>query len=113
MQTGRLFAEVVSMSSENRELSVKDSHDDQADHVVDTEIDDEEFTDTAVLSKSDVEDTDNIGDVSVEINVEELIADIEGTADADAAKKKAVRQRLEDLAEERSFEDTYAVEFEN
>jgi len=54
--------------------------------------------------------TDNVGDVSVEINVEELIADIESENDEDAARKKEVRRRLEEMAEEKSFEDTYAID---
>ena len=56
--------------------------------------------------------TDNVGDVSVEINVEELIADIEATEDKDASRKKEIRRRLEDMAEEKDFEDTYAVDFD-
>ena len=62
------------------------------------------------LVVGDAEPTDNVGDVSVEINVEELIADIEGADDKDVARKKEVRRRLEDLAEDKSFEDTYAID---
>ena len=56
--------------------------------------------------------TDNVGDVSVEINVEELIADIEETEDEDAHRKKEIRRRLEEKAEEMSHEDTYAIDVE-
>ena len=79
----------------------------------DTDFDaDDDLAETTVLPDSDAVSTDNVGDVSVEINVEQLIADIESENDADAARKKAVRLRLEELAEERSFEDTYAIEFD-
>lgn len=71
-------------------------------------VDDEESVETVVLSEPQI--TDNVGDVSVEINVEELIADIESEKDEDAARKKEVRRRLEDMAEEKSFEDTYAID---
>jgi hypothetical protein len=71
-------------------------------------FDDTESVETAVLSEPVV--TDNVGDVSVEINVEELIADIESENDEDAARKKEVRRRLEEMAEEKSFEDTYAID---
>ena len=71
-------------------------------------VDDEEAVETVVLSEPQI--TDNVGDVSVEINVEELIADIESEKDEDAARKKEVRRRLEDMAEEKSFEDTYAID---
>lgn len=69
---------------------------------------DDEFEETTVLP--DAELTDNVGDVSVEINVEQLVAEIEGEKDADAARKKEIRRRLEELTEDKSFEDTYAVD---
>ena len=75
-------------------------------------VSEDELTDTVVLSESEAVATDNVGDVSVEINVEQLIADIEAENDEEVAKKKAVRLRLEELAEEKSFEDTYAIEFD-
>jgi len=67
-----------------------------------------ELDETTVLSEPAV--TDNVGDVSVEINVEELIADIESENDEDAARKKEIRRRLEEVAEEQSLEDTYAID---
>ena len=67
-----------------------------------------ELDETTVLSEPSV--TDNVGDVSVEINVEELIADIESENDEDAARKKEIRRRLEEVAEEQSLEDTYAID---
>ena len=72
------------------------------------EMDSPEAEDESV--KGNIEPTDNVGDVSVEINVEELIADIEGADDEDASRKKEIRRRLEDMAEEKSFEDTYAID---
>ncbi|MGI9204375.1 MAG: hypothetical protein ACR2Q3_10220 [Woeseiaceae bacterium] len=71
----------------------------------------EEFVETEVLPDASL--TDNVGDVSVEINVEQLIADIEGEEDADASRKKEVRRKLEEITEERSLEDTYAIEFDS
>lgn len=78
------------------------------------EFDDDDMADTVVLPENsdDDEDTDNVGDASVEINVEQLIADIEHSDDKVSARKKEVRRRLEELAEDGSFEDTYAIEFE-
>jgi hypothetical protein len=85
----------------------------------DTEIDDNEVeavtesseNTTVVLDETGIL-TDNVGDVSVEINVEELIADIEATDDKDAARKKEIRRRLEEVVEEQAFEDTYAVDLD-
>lgn len=81
------------------------------DTEIDTDVfDDEEMIETTVLPETVV--TDNVGDVSVEINVEELVARVEAEHDDDAARKKAIRQRLEDIAEDQSHEATYAVEFD-
>ena len=53
-------------------------------------------------SESDELEGDNIGDLSVEINVEELVAKIEG---GDASQHhKEVRRRLEDIEEQRRVE---------
>ncbi len=84
--------------------------------VDDTELDDVEIPDEAVVMDKDAipdeiaADTDNVGDVSVEINVEELIADIEAHDDKDAARKREIRRRLEDAVEDQAFEDTYAID---
>ena len=75
------------------------------------EFDDDAMAETVVLPESD--STDNVGDASVEINVEELIADIEGSADEVSNRKKEVRRRLEELAESKDFEDTFAIEFDD
>ena len=66
--------------------------------------------DTVVLSEADY--SDNVGDISVEINVEELVAKVESTDSADVARKKEIRRRLEDLDESKNFEDTYAIDFD-
>ncbi|MDH3337363.1 MAG: hypothetical protein OEM76_06015, partial [Gammaproteobacteria bacterium] len=64
--------------------------------------DDFELEDTVVLT--DVIDVDNVGDISVEINVEELIAKIEaGEGDAEQHRKE-IRRRLDELEEQRRIE---------
>lgn len=75
------------------------------------DIDDESMTETVVLTET--ESTDNVGDASVEINVEELISKIEQTADEVSERKKMVRRRLEELAESKAFDDTFALEFDD
>ena len=87
-------------------------------------FDEAEFVDEETEAKAEVTEdttvvldekgvlTDNVGDVSVEINVEELIADIELHEDKDAHRKKEIRRRLEDVVEEQAFEDTYAIDLE-
>ena len=75
------------------------------------DIDDESMTETVVLTETEA--TDNVGDASVEINVEELISKIEQTADEVSERKKKVGRRLEELAESKAFDDTFAVEFDD
>lgn len=84
-----------------------DSNSAVEDEKLDTD-DNTELDETTVLNEPAV--TDNVGDVSVEINVEELIANIESENDEDAARKKEIRRRLEEVAEEQSLEDTYAID---
>ncbi len=75
--------------------------------------DDDDFGDTAILSDSDSDDDDGDDDESTaEINVERLMAELEKTDHDDAVRRKAIRRRLEELAEEKSFEDTYAIDFD-
>jgi flagellar motility protein MotE (MotC chaperone) len=50
--------------------------------------------------------------VSVEINVEELIAEFESSVDSEAARRKEIRRRLEEIREQKEvmkeLEDTYS-----
>jgi hypothetical protein len=74
---------------------------------------DDDFSDTVVMADSDDADTDNVGDASVEINVEQLIADFEASDKEVSARRMAVRRRLEELAESKSLEDTFAIDFDD
>ncbi len=71
------------------------------DKAEDAEVDvDEEITEeTVVLTETGV--TDNVGDVSVEINVEELVAEIEASQGDDAHMKMEIRKRLEEIEEQK------------
>lgn len=62
----------------------------------------EDSEDTIVLD--DNLDIDNVGDISVEINVEELVAKIEADDGDDAEHKKEIHRRLEELNEQRRIE---------
>jgi hypothetical protein len=98
---------------------------DPKESIDETEIDETEFGDNEFEAEADIGDgttvvldetgilTDNVGDVSVEINVEEIIADIEASEDEDAHRKKEIRRRLEEMAEEKSHEDTYAIDVDD
>ncbi|HEX6260559.1 MAG TPA: hypothetical protein VFZ51_07875 [Woeseiaceae bacterium] len=83
----------------------------------DVAIDEEEEIPDDTIVFSTAKGSDNVGDVSVEINVEELIAEFERSEDTEAARKKEIRRRLEEIREQREamkeLEDTFAGEFED
>jgi len=64
---------------------------------------------TVVMSEDSFDDSD----VSMELNVEGLVKEFENKQVDDIERKKEVRRKLEELAEENSFEDTYAAEFDD
>lgn len=74
------------------------------------DLDEDEFVDD---DNDDDDSSDNVGDASVEINVEELIAEIEGSGEVCSKRQREIRRRLEELAESKSFEDTYAFDFDD
>ncbi|HEX7062607.1 MAG TPA: hypothetical protein VF200_11595 [Woeseiaceae bacterium] len=103
-----------------RDLGDPDYSEDDEDVSDDDDLDldedepgDEDEDDTVVFSSA--KGADNVGDVSVEINVEELIAELEASQDSAAARKKEVRRRLEEIREQREamkeLEDTFSFDF--
>ena len=80
---------------------------DDAEVAVDEEFEEESSEEipeeTVVLPET--ENSDNVGDVSVEINVEELVAEIEASQGDDAHKKREIRRRLEEIEERRQASD--------
>ena len=100
------------MQKEPRDLDLPEDEDDVSDDD-DLELD-EDATDDESDDFSPGKGSDNIGDVSVEINVEELIAELEGSADSSAARKKEVRRRLDEIREQREamreLEDTFSID---
>ena len=70
------------------------------------EIDDdeEESSEDTIVSEDDMDD-DNVGDISVEINVEELVAKIEASDSDEVSRKREVRKRLDELEERRRSND--------
>lgn len=89
------------------------------DNDVDSDVDnddngdnEDEFdgTETVVMSDDDDDSDDDLLDVSMEVNVEKLMSEMEKTATDDIARKKEIRRRLEEIQEERSLEDTYSFD---
>lgn len=81
---------------EGTKSSADDIEDDDDDDSVSSE-------DTVVLSVDDDDDgdDDNIGDLSVELNIEELVAKLEDTDSEDVARRRQIKRRLEELRDER------------
>lgn len=71
------------------------------DDVEDVEGEDFDESETIV----DVPDVDNVGDISVEINVEELVAKLEATDDEDLGRKREIHKRLEELEDRRKTDE--------
>lgn len=95
------MAQKESGKNEKSSAVAEDDDEDQSDDYLDDEAEDEES------------DSDNVGDVSVEINVESLIAEIELEHDDEAARRREVRRRLEEIREQRDalkdIEDTFTM----
>ncbi len=73
---------------------------------VDDDVEDieaEDFDESVVITE--LSDVDNVGDISVEINVEELVAKLEATDDDDLASKREIHKRLEELEDRRKSDD--------
>ncbi|ANO51183.1 hypothetical protein [Woeseia oceani] len=73
--------------------------------------DSEEFdgTETVVMSSDSSDDDDDL-DVSMEVNVEKLMAEMEKTGADDVMRKKEIRRRLEEIQESRNLDDTYSFD---
>jgi hypothetical protein len=68
---------------------------------IEDDLESEEDSDEEVLSDEDDEDVENVGDISVEINVEELVAKLARTDSEDVVRRREIRRRLEELREQR------------
>lgn len=80
------------MSGEIKEPGDKDEEDEAVSEAV---------ADGDVVVDTDI---DNVGDLSVEINVEELVAEIESTDAMESVEKAKVRKKLDEIREEHEDE---------
>ena len=87
-----------SSKTEDRPAPREDESDDEA--LLD-ETEDQDGADSEESGDSEA-DTDNVGEVSVEINVEDLIKELEGSQQANhSGDMNSARRKLEDYLEER------------
>lgn len=83
------------MTGEIEEPGDKDEEDEEDEAVSEAVADGDIVVDT---------DIDNVGDLSVEINVEELVAEIESTDAMESVEKAKVRKKLDEIREEHEDE---------
>ena len=95
------------------EMGDPDKNDDVDVDVGEDDVLLEEIPEETVVLPETV-NSDNVGDVSVEINVEELVAELEASHDDDADQKLEIKKRLDAIQEEKlaseEFEDTYNID---
>ena len=70
---------------------------------VDDDLDAGDDMDETIVIESD-DESDNVGDMSVEINVDELVAKIESGDDTEVKSKREVKRRLDELKEQHETE---------
>ena len=54
-----------------------------------------------------VGDADNVGDMSVELNVEELVADVESSGSDDALREIGIKKRLDEMDDQLNKDDEF------
>lgn len=75
-----------------------------------TDVDEEVVVspeDTVVIATDDDDEIDNVGDLSVELNIEELVAKLEATDSDDLPRKREIKRRIEEAEAEKEIESTY------
>ena len=69
----------------------------------------QDFEDTVEISMDATIQTDNVGDASVEINVDELISEVEAAGlPTDHFEEHAARKRLDDILEEKRMSKEFS-----
>lgn len=100
------------MTVEEGTKKIPDDIDDDED-----DEDTESSDDTVVIATDDDDDDDNVGDLSVELNIEDLVAKLEATDSEDIARRRQIKRRLEELREERDamkdIDSTYNFNFDD
>ena len=94
------------MHSETENEIRADGDELENDELIEDEDENVDPEQTVVMSEDSFSDPD----ISMEVNVEKLVAEFEKSNEDDVHRKAEIRRRLEELAEEGSFEDTYAID---
>ncbi len=81
---------------------------DKPNDTLDDEVSEVESTETVVLTEVD---DDGLGDTSLEMNIEKLVAKLEESDEQDVHHRAEIRRKLEELREQREQEldSTYNI----
>ena len=82
-------------------MKVRESEKKKEEEVEEEDDEESEEPEEASSGGEAAAETDNVGDASVEINVEELIHELEGDGVARPGREQAAKKRLEDLMEKK------------
>lgn len=95
---------MIGGGTDDKDLPEEDSLEDETTSV--------DVSDTEILTGLD---DDNVGDLSVELNVEELVAMLDTTDDSLVHRKSEIRRRLEQIREmkEMELDSTYNVSLDD
>lgn len=86
---------------------------DELDDFEDFDDDEDEDIDDDTIVITDDDDDFSDADISMEVNVEKLVAELEKAGATDIHRRAEIRRRLEELVDDGDFEDTYAIEFDD
>ena len=92
--------------------SVNDPNESPDQQVEDVDQDEVEASEDQTVVMSEDEFADG-ADISIEVNVEKLVAEFEKTESNETHRKAEIRRRLEELVDADTLEDTYAIEFDD
>ncbi len=92
--------------------SSQEDHEIIEQDVVDIDDDDEEDIGEQTIVMTETDEFTDPGN-SMEVNVEKLVAEVEKAKSDDTQKRAEVRRKLEQMAEDGGFEDTYAIDFDD
>ena len=82
-------------------MKVKESEQKKEEEIEDEDDEESEEEDSGGGTEAVAAETDNVGDASVEINVEELIHELEGDGVGRPGREQAAKRRLEELMEKK------------
>ena len=82
------------------------------DDLLKDDSDDDEVSDTEIMASLN---DDNVGDLSVELNVEELVANLEAADDTVLEQKREIRRKIEEqrAQKEKELDSTYNINLDD